>query len=81
MEFVRGLVVRSLAGHDKGGFFTILEVSGKFALICDGKCRSLEKPKKKKMIHLSATNTVLPDSSMKTNREIRKALQPFGTAG
>lgn len=77
MKYVRGLVVRSRAGHDQGGFFAVLSADEKFAVICDGKRRSLEKPKRKKKIHLAATTTVLPDSSMKTNREIRVALRSF----
>lgn len=77
MEVKRGLVVRSVAGHDKGGFFTVLEVQKDFAFLCDGKRRPLEHPKKKKIKHLALTVTELSDSSMKTNREIRKALHPF----
>ena len=77
MKYVRGLVVRSLAGHDQGGFFTVLSADDRFAVICDGKRRSLEKPKRKKKIHLAVTTTVLPDSSMQTNREIRIALRGF----
>ena len=78
MEFVRGLIVRSAAGRDKGGFFTVLEVRAPYAVICDGKRRTLEHPKLKKFIHLDATKSVLPNSSMGTNREIRNALRPFG---
>jgi ribosomal protein L14E/L6E/L27E len=79
MNYVKGLVVRSLAGHDKCGFFTVLSADDQFAVICDGKRRSLEKPKRKKKKHLAVTTTVLPDSSMKTNREIRNALRQFQT--
>lgn len=78
MEFVRGLIVRSTAGHDKGVFFTVLEVCAPYAVISDGKRRSLEHPKRKKQMHLAVTNTILPGSSMETNREIRNALKPFG---
>lgn len=77
MEFQRGLVVRSLSGHDKGGFFVILELDSRFAVICDGRRRKLEKPKKKNLIHLAATNTVAPEVSIRTNRGIRKLLSPF----
>lgn len=81
MEFVRGLIVRSKAGHDRGGFFTVLCADETFAVICDGKRRSLEKPKRKKKIHLAVTNTVLPDCSMQTNREIRNALRGYLQTG
>ncbi|MDU7338209.1 MULTISPECIES: KOW domain-containing RNA-binding protein [Clostridium] len=75
MDFVRGLVVRSLRGRDKGEFLVVLEVCGKEVILCDGKRRPLEKPKRKNLIHLAATNTLL--SSMNTNREIRCALRRF----
>lgn len=77
MDIQRGMVVRSGAGHDKGGFFTILEIDGLYATICDGKRRSIDKPKKKKLKHLFVTNTVLPESALATNREIRKSLSLF----
>ena len=81
MEFVRGLVVRSLAGRDGGGFLVILSTDGHVAAVCDGKRRKLEYPKKKNLRHLSATSTVLPENRMQTNREIRLALVPFRDAG
>ncbi|WP_444658654.1 KOW domain-containing RNA-binding protein [Caproiciproducens sp. R2] len=81
MDFVRGLVVRSAAGHDKDGFFTVLEADAGFALICDGRRRSLDHPKRKKLKHLCPTRTVLAEGSMQTNREIRGALREFNAGG
>lgn len=79
MDFVRGLVVRALAGRDKGGFFIVLEAGADYAVICNGKRRSLEHPKRKKQKHLQATKTVTGEGSLQTNREIRRALRPFET--
>lgn len=79
MELRRGLVVRSLAGHDKGDYFVVLQSDDTFALLSDGKHRPLERPKKKKHKHLAQTLTVVPERSMETNREIRNALRPFAT--
>ena len=81
MDFVKGLVVRSNAGRDKGGFFVILDADERYAVICDGKRRSLSHPKRKSRKHLSATVTALPEGSIKTNREIRCALKAFHTGG
>lgn len=81
MDFVRGLVVRSAAGRDKDGFFTVLQADALYALICDGRRRSLSHPKKKKLKHLFATKTVLAEGSMQTNREIRGALSSFQAEG
>ncbi len=77
MEIVRGLVVRSSAGHDKGGFFAVINTENDYAFISDGKCRLLEKTKKKKFKHLSPTNTILGEENLETNRKIRKALRQF----
>jgi ribosomal protein L14E/L6E/L27E len=77
MEFERGRVVRSRAGRDGNGFFVVLSSEGRSAMICDGRRRSLEHPKRKNLKHLAATGTVLPEDQMKTNREIRRALAQF----
>lgn len=77
MEVTKGSVVKSKAGHDKGEFFVVLEFDGKYANICDGKRRLLDNPKRKKEKHLSITNSKLDQSSMVSNREIRKALSQF----
>jgi len=84
MEFVKGLVVRSKAGHDKGSFYLVLGLETDMAVVCDGRPpalfysrRALANPKRKKLIHLSPTKTVIPNHLMKTNREIYEHLQPF----
>lgn len=77
MEVKRGQVVRSKAGHDKGDFQAVLRVEGPTAMVCDGKRRPLERPKRKKLIHLAATATVLGEDALRTNRQIRAALRPF----
>lgn len=77
MEIVKGLVVRSAAGHDKGDFFVVIENQSDYTMICDGKRRLLEKTKKKKLKHLFITKKVLNEEDMKTNRQIRKALREF----
>ena len=39
-----GQIVRSLAGHDKGALFCVLDTDGGYLLLCDGKRRRLEGP-------------------------------------
>ena len=77
MEIVKGSVVKAKAGRDKNDFFVVVETDGDYAMICNGKRRPIEKPKRKKLKHLSATKTVVNKDSMSTNREIRKALNQF----
>ncbi len=76
MSITVGSVVRAKAGRDKDNFFVVVRTEQGYAWICDGKRRKVQAPKKKKLIHLQATNTVLEDS-METNRKIREALRCF----
>ena len=76
MTITAGSVVRAKAGRDKENFFVVLAVENGFALIADGKRRKVESPKRKNLIHLQGTNTVLSET-MDTNRKIRNALRNF----
>ena len=64
MEWRRGQVARSLAGHDKGTFLAVLEVAPPYAVVADGKARPLERPKRKKLFHLAPTGTALPEAAL-----------------
>lgn len=77
MELRRGQVVRSIAGHDKGSFLVVLEAAPPYAVVCDGKRRPLERPKRKKAFHLAPTRAVVPEGSLRTNKSIRAGLRPF----
>ena len=50
--FETGSLVRSKAGHDKDDIFVIIGQLGEYVWIADGKRRTVEKPKRKKKIHL-----------------------------
>ena len=76
MTITAGSVVRAKAGRDKENFFVVLKVENGFAFIADGKRRKVENPKRKNLIHLQGTNTVLSET-MDTNRKIRNALRNF----
>ncbi len=54
-EFSVGDVVVSRAGRDKGRPFVILaRPESEYALLVDGSLRRLERPKRKKLMHLMA---------------------------
>lgn len=80
MDIVKGSIVRSKAGKDKGVYFVVLEIEGGYALIADGRRRRVEKPKRKKLIHLAATSSVY-EGSAQTNPQIRKVLFSFNYGG
>lgn len=71
---MKGQIVCSKSGRDKGYFMVIVEQEEGIAFVCDGKERPLERPKRKNIKHLSFTNTILEEDSYKTNKSLRKAL-------
>ena len=73
MEMQPGMTVQAKAGRDKGRFFLILKIEDGYAYIADGKTRKLEKPKKKKLIHLAATK-LIKDVEGLTNRQLKEYL-------
>ena len=69
---VKGMFARSLAGHDKGKLYVISDVQEPYVFLVDGKIRTANRPKKKKLIH------VQPDYEMTDavrDEDIRKALK------
>lgn len=77
MDLCKGLVVKAKAGRDKDDFFVVLEFDEKYVFICNGKRRTLEKPKKKNIKHLALTNTVLPIDELISNKRVKSALNKF----
>ena len=77
MEIQIGLVVYSRAGRDRGEFLAVVGQENEFLLLCNGKDRPLERPKKKNKKHLVLTDTVLDNGSMSTNRSLRRTLKSF----
>lgn len=47
-----GDIVMSLKGHDKGNLYVVIQCGDEFLLLCDGKNKTLSKPKKKNIKHL-----------------------------
>lgn len=81
-----GNVVYSKAGRDKGNYYVIVGVvDSNYVLLADGKCKTIQKPKKKKNKHLQLTNEVAYDikesvvnKCYDSDSKIRKFLKPKG---
>lgn len=79
-EDLLGRYVTSKAGRDKGKKLIIVDiVDENYVLICDGRLRNIENPKKKKLMHLNVSNVYATEIRKKliakekiTNSEIRK---------
>ena len=79
MDYVKGQVLVSAAGHDKGELMVVSGTENNRVLLCNGKGRGLESPKRKNPKHIEPTQTVLDGDSMATNRKIRKMLNKLRT--
>ncbi len=78
----KGQIVCSKAGRDKGKFLAVVGCETDALLVCDGKERPLERPKRKNRKHLTLTNHVLCEAQLATNKALRRALREFsGAAG
>ncbi|MDO5755679.1 MAG: KOW domain-containing RNA-binding protein [Tissierellia bacterium] len=74
-----GQVVRSLKGRDAGKVAMVLDIiDSSYVLVVDGKRRTLEHPKKKKVKHLQPFNKILETEKI-TNKKIRAMLRCYKT--
>lgn len=85
-EVTIGQIVKSKAGRDKDRVFIIVDiVDDVYVLIADGDLRRVEKPKKKKIKHLSKYNIVSEEIQKKhkenkkiTNLMLRREIEKLG---
>lgn len=51
-EYRIGMMAKSLAGHDKGKIYLVLDADENYVYLVDGKYRTLDRPKRKKKKHV-----------------------------
>lgn len=51
-KFEKGMLAKSLAGHDEGNVYIIVETDERYVYLVDGKIRTLSKPKRKRKKHV-----------------------------
>lgn len=74
-----GFLAYSLAGHDKGKLYLIIEETGDLVYAVDGAVRTLDRPKKKNKMHMQIVkkgNQGLDISSV-TNEEIKHFIKLY----
>lgn len=62
VEYKKGYFARSLSGHDKGKLYIIIEGTKEtgtedYVYLTDGRLKTLDKPKKKKVKHIQVIHT------------------------
>ncbi|WP_139905849.1 KOW domain-containing RNA-binding protein [Clostridium thermarum] len=80
---VLGRVVLSTAGRDEGKYYIVIDmISDNYVLLVDGRLRTENKPKKKKLRHLRFTDIIAEDikrdilsGNELSNSTIRRYLQ------
>ena len=79
MEFKEGMVVKAKAGRDAGGCYLVLRCEGRYCWIADGRRRKISSPKKKNLLHLTATNHSLEGKEITSDRALRRILAQWNT--
>ena len=84
MELTRHQIVLSVAGHDKGKLFCVVDTQGDFVLLADGKERKLDAPKRKRRKHVRGVGTSAHPAIVRLQRgepvqdsDLRRALAAF----
>lgn len=71
----RGALVKSLAGHDKGEAFVIMEVvDGNYVLIANGTTRKISSLKRKKTKHVKILNANIDLDALGANGGLNDGL-------
>ena len=78
-DAVKGAVVISGAGRDKGDYLAIVAANAERVFVCNGRDRPLARPKAKNPAHLTMTGLTLPPEAMRGNRALKKALRRIRT--
>ena len=87
MDIEKSDIIISLAGHDAGKLFFVVDTYEQFVWIADGRGRKLESPKRKKRKHIqrlpqtdSRVAEKIRNGDKVLNSELRRELTVFGQA-
>ncbi len=81
-----GQFVVSKAGHDRGRLYVVTGREGEFVFLCDGRTKTPEKPKRKKLKHVQPVNRLVGEELLQKLQtggkvypeEIRYAIKQYG---
>lgn len=82
-HFEIGMLAKSKAGHDKDQLYVIMDMNSEYVYLVDGRIRTLDRPKKKKRIHVqiihykdvNIVDKIMNKSLM--NEDIKRALKLY----
>ncbi len=77
MELKCGMIVKSVAGHDKDRFYLVIKLEKNRVYIADGKKRMLASLKAKNFIHIKMTKDCVDVKKFDTDKKIRQLLHKY----
>lgn len=78
-----GAFAKSKAGHDCGEIYVIIYCDKEYAYLVNGKTKTINKPKKKKLKHIQFIDYVEPviieriNNNLVNNENIKKAIKDY----
>ena len=80
-----GNIAVSMAGHDKGYVYVIVNKDAEYVYLCDGNLKTLAKPKKKSYKHVAVNKTYdtgetgvkLQDNKQVYDHEIKRTIKLY----
>lgn len=72
----KGMLARSKAGHDAGKVYVIMDVDDAYVYLADGRIRTSERPKKKKIKHIQLIEREYNVSSA-DDAQIRRIIKEY----
>lgn len=60
-----GQFVVSKAGHDKNNLYIVAAQEGEYVFLCDGRTKTQEKPKKKKLKHIQPVRQTVEEELLR----------------
>ena len=84
MNLYRADIVQSLAGHDKGEFFFVMDLDDRWVYLANGKDRTAERPKRKNRKHVRKASRIdslvvskIHSGDKVLNSELRRTLAVY----
>ena len=71
------VLAKSLAGHDKGELFVIIQEDREYVFLVDGKSRTVKEPKRKNKKHIQVIYNGLNHKEKLTDEEIRRWIRCY----
>ena len=84
MEITIGMFAKSKAGHDKNQVYVIINCDDEYVYLSDGRLKTIDHPKKKKIKHIQLIGYSNPeigkkllDNNLLRNEDIKKAIKDY----